>query len=208
MILWSQIWWLPQVFPRNIFDLHGVVIVIGDNKGLITCGGLTTTTTTRGGGKNFLKPIVFDMFWDTSSYFTPSSQARNPVLDIELMDFLEDNVETRKTVSQIFQLTSARWLAMKCFVISYYGSFLLENWPKCKGPSKNAERLQICMIVKFDTTKNHPLLWCKRIDPDDVWQCWTCGKGYYSSTSTLKTHSKHKHPPHKWWGETDGRSTR
>ena len=36
MILWSQICWLSQGFPRKIFDLHGVVI--GDNKGLITFG--------------------------------------------------------------------------------------------------------------------------------------------------------------------------
>ena len=36
--------------------------------------------------------------------------------------------------------------------------FFLKNWPKCKGPNKNAERYQI-WLSNFDKIKNHPLLW-------------------------------------------------
>ena len=79
---------------------------------------------------NFLKLIVSRMFWYTSSYFTSYSQFCNPVLDIELMDFLHDNVvETWKFEKhyRFFNFMNFIW-------------FFLERWPKCKGPSKNAEK--------------------------------------------------------------------
>ena len=33
-------------------------------------------------------------------------------------------------------------------------------------------------------------------DPDDVWRCWTCGKGYAFAAS-LKAHITHNHPTQK-----------
>ena len=44
-------------------------------------------------------------------------------------------------------------------------------------------------------------------DPDDVWRCWCCGKGY-SRSSTLKAHITRTHPPRQWHGSSADRDAR
>ena len=44
-------------------------------------------------------------------------------------------------------------------------------------------------------------------DPDDVWRCWTCGKGY-KSCRTLKAHITRTHPARSYRGSTADKDTR
>ena len=79
------------------------------------------------------------MFDDTSSCFTPSSQPRNPVVDTELMDLLDDRVETRKSAKTDYPI-------MKCFVISY--SFPLRIDRSVRGRVKMPEDIKYdCQVL-------------------------------------------------------------
>ena len=44
-------------------------------------------------------------------------------------------------------------------------------------------------------------------DPDDIWRCWTCGKGYKTSGS-LKAHITHSHSDRCYHGSTADKETR
>ena len=44
-------------------------------------------------------------------------------------------------------------------------------------------------------------------DPDDVWRCYTCGKGYKSERG-LATHITKTHPCRQWTGSTADKDTR
>ena len=44
-------------------------------------------------------------------------------------------------------------------------------------------------------------------DPDDVWRCWTCGRGYKSERS-LKSHITHMHTERKLRGCTADKEAR
>ena len=44
-------------------------------------------------------------------------------------------------------------------------------------------------------------------DPDDVWRCWTCGKGY-TSHATLATHVTREHTEQTWRGSSADKDTR
>lgn len=44
-------------------------------------------------------------------------------------------------------------------------------------------------------------------DPDNVWRCWTCGRGY-KSASTLKAHITRTHTKRKWRGCTADKEVR
>ena len=86
------------------------------------------------------------MFEDTSSRFIPSSQPRNPVVDTELMDLLDDRVETRKSAKTDFPI-------MKCFVISY--SFPLRIDRNERGRVKMPEdiRYDCQVLIKSNVTR-------------------------------------------------------
>ena len=86
------------------------------------------------------------MFEDTSSRFIPSSQPRNPVVDTELMDLLDDRVETRKSAKTDFPI-------MKCFVISY--SFPLRIDRNERGRVKMPEdiRYDCQVLIKSKVTR-------------------------------------------------------
>ena len=44
-------------------------------------------------------------------------------------------------------------------------------------------------------------------DPDDVWRCYCCGKGY-STERGLATHIKRTHPRRQWTGSSTDKDTR
>ena len=44
-------------------------------------------------------------------------------------------------------------------------------------------------------------------DPDDIWRCYQCGKGY-AGERYLKAHITRTHPPRQWHGSTVDRETR
>ena len=44
-------------------------------------------------------------------------------------------------------------------------------------------------------------------DPDDVWRCWCCGKGY-KNERTLDAHITRFHPPRQWYGSTADKDAR
>ena len=44
-------------------------------------------------------------------------------------------------------------------------------------------------------------------DPDDVWRCYSCGKGYDTERG-LSTHIRRTHPQRQWTGSTADKSTR
>ena len=44
-------------------------------------------------------------------------------------------------------------------------------------------------------------------DPDDVWRCWSCGRGY-SSHATLAAHVKKMHTEQAWRGSSADKDTR
>ena len=44
-------------------------------------------------------------------------------------------------------------------------------------------------------------------DPDDVWRCWSCGKGY-KTVSALKAHITRTHKQRQWHGSTADKDTR
>ena len=58
----------------------------------------------RGGAKKWGLLVFLGTLYHENQYFETSSQPRNPVVVTELMDLLDDNVETRKSVRQIFRL--------------------------------------------------------------------------------------------------------
>ena len=45
------------------------------------------------------------------------------------------------------------------------------------------------------------------VDPDDVWRCWSCGKGYKTAPA-LKVHITRTHTKRSWRGSTAEKDTK
>ena len=112
---------------------------------------------------------------------------------------LTDEVYTIKRVNAAFGTPADRWFRVEW--LGYEGE---DSWE----PERSLIRQGCEQSIKefWNSTNMNPSE--KFIaDPDDIWRCWTCAKGYRTS-SALKAHITRSHSRRQYYGSTADKDTR
>ena len=112
---------------------------------------------------------------------------------------LTDEVFEIKRINAVFGTPKDRW-----YRVEWVGHPGKDSWE----PERSLTRQGCEASIKsfWDNSDNSP---CEEFiaDPDDVWRCWTCGRGFRSAPG-LKSHITRSHSERKYHGSTADKDTR
>ena len=112
---------------------------------------------------------------------------------------LTDEVFTIERINATFGTPNDRWYRVEWLGYPGQDSWEPERSLVRQGCEESIKAFWDC----FDRNPSEDFI----ADPDGVWRCWTCGKGYRSA-SALKAHITRTHPERQYHGSTADKDTR